>query len=638
MRRIIKLLFTICLLTVTQSCFFLKGTPENITNPHGVFVIDLLNIQDDRMKVSYSEFDLPTDTLIYRLPRIVPGVYEISDFGKYVENFRAFSGLGDGEELQVERIDINSWQVVRSYNSPIHIEYYVNDTFDIELENESVPFSPAGNSFEEDIFLINLHGIVGYVDGFKELPLRVDITVKEEFNWSYSPSNSPNNSEVVSDSLVTHKIWFDRYFDVIDNPFMIGDIESESFNVGNITINLSVYSPNNIHSASSIKETIYAMMNTQKNYLGEFNSTDSYDIFVYLSEGEANNAQGFGALEHHASTVIVLPEWLEKEQLEETMIDLVSHGFFHIITPLSVHSEAVHFFNYQNPKFSKHLWMYEGVTEYFASHFQVYEGLQTREVFYDKIEDKISASYTFNDSLSFTAMSENILNEPYASNYLNVYSKGALISMCLDILLLEESNGERNLLLLMKELSTKYGTERPFSDDQLINEITYMTYPSIGEFFKAHVIGSTPINYAEIFSKVGLIIEETEEPTSFFFREDNINNAQTPFIDGNPTTNEVFFVGELNSTLKELGVLSGDVIKAINGEFVNLRSINASPLIPMSFSWGPETEISMVLFRDGEQVNINGLVGEPTITQQNLSENSNATAQQIQLRNNWLDK
>ena len=43
--------------------------------------------------------------------------------------------------------------------------------------------------------------------------------------------------------------------------------------------------------------------------------------------------------------------------------------------------------------------------------------------------------------------------------------------MCLDILIREGSNGERSLLSLMKELSLKYGQNKPFVDDDIIDEI-----------------------------------------------------------------------------------------------------------------------------------------------------------------------
>ena len=65
---------------------------------------------------------------------------------------------------------------------------------------------------------------------------------------------------------------------------------------------------------------------------------------------------------------------------------------------------------------------------------------------------KIQAAAGLNDSMSFTKMSENVLDAPYAAQYYNVNQKGALIGMCIDILLREESKGKRGVLSLMKEL------------------------------------------------------------------------------------------------------------------------------------------------------------------------------------------
>ena len=262
--------------------------------------------------------------------------------------------------------------------------------------------------------------------------------------------------------------------------------------------------------------------------MGDINSTPRYDIYLYLADQSETAPKGFGALEHHTSTVVVLPESMSFEQLEKSMIDVVAHEFFHIVTPLSVHSEDVHYFDYNKPTFSKHLWMYEGVTEYFATLFQVNQYLVNDDEFYSKILGKINVASNMNDAMSFTKMSENILEEPYASQYFNVYQKGALIGMCIDILLREESNGNRGILSLMKELSLKYGKNKPFEDDKIIEEITQMTYPSIGEFLKTHVEGDTPIDYGKFFEKVGLGIGEAKIKATYV-----LNNG-VPIVSGSP--------------------------------------------------------------------------------------------------------
>merc|ERR1711969_437765 len=121
--------------------------------------------------------------------------------------------------------------------------------------------------------------------------------------------------------------------------------------------------------------------------------------------------------------------------------------------------------------------------------------------------DKINNAKAYDDSMSFTEMSKNILEEPYEKNYANVYEKGALINMALDIELRSLSNGEKGVLWLMKELSKKYGNHTPFQDADLIDEIVAMTYPEIRTFFDTHVIGDTPINYNDYLAKVGLQTE-----------------------------------------------------------------------------------------------------------------------------------
>jgi predicted metalloprotease with PDZ domain len=92
------------------------------------------------------------------------------------------------------------------------------------------------------------------------------------------------------------------------------------------------------------------------------------------------------SLEHPTATTVVLPELMPKEELVKSMMDVVSHEFFHIVTPLSIHSKEIQYFDYNNPKMSAHLWMYEGVTEYFANLFQI-NRLITEEV-YSRLQTK----------------------------------------------------------------------------------------------------------------------------------------------------------------------------------------------------------------------------------------------------------
>lgn len=457
------------------------------------------------------------------------------------------------------------------------------------------------------------------------------LEVTSPVGFEHTSSLSEVSSKTSEDgSSVTTSYFATRYFDITDNPMMYGDLDVEEFQVGDIKIVLSVYSPNKVHTAASLKETIFKMMQAQKTFLGAINSTPRYDIYLYLSEGKENSPKGFGALEHHTSTVVVLPESMDEEALAESMVDVVSHEFFHIVTPLSVHSEDVHYFDYNNPTFSKHLWMYEGVTEYFANLFQVNQNLIDENEFYNKIMEKIQHSKTLNDAMSFTIMSENVLKEPYKSQYLNVYQKGALIGMCIDILMREESNGNRGILSLMKELSNKYGKNKPFEDDKLIDEISSMTYPSVHHFLMAHVVGDIPINYNEFFNKVGLEIGETKVETNYIL----MNGA--PIVSGDGQKGTIFFTDMVlqNSFWADNGAQPNDVIKSING--TDLTMLNANQVLQEVFMWKPGKDVEVKLDRNGKEVVIKAKT-TPTYTMgEGIVEKADATPAQKSLRDAWL--
>ncbi|MCH7784620.1 MAG: peptidase M61 [Bacteroidetes bacterium] len=591
-----------------------------------ITTIDLTQVVDDKVPVTINPGKFSQDTVTYRLPKVVQGTYKVSNFGSFVESFKAYDYKG--EEMEFNKIDINSW-VITNATELDKITYLVNDTFDIESAGIiPTPFSPSGTNIDIDIYVLNLHGFIGYFDSLKSNQYKLDVTSPVTFKRSSALQNA--GIQISEDGLnITTSYFAPRYFDITDNPMMYGNLDVEEFQVGDIKIVLSVYSPNEVHTAKDLKETMLTMMEAQKAYLGDVDSTPRYDIFVYLSELKETSPTGFGALEHHTSTVVVMPESMPKEALAKSMIGIVSHEFFHIVTPLSVHSEDIHYFDYNNPTFSKHLWMYEGVTEYFATLFQVNQGLVSEEEFYNTLMGKIQTASSLDDTMSFTEMSENILESPYAENYYNVYQKGALIGMCIDILLREESNGSRGILSLMKELSLKFGKNIPFEDDLLIDEIVSMTYPSLRIFFDTHVIGTTPISYDTFFEKVGLEISESTIETNY------IQNNGVVIVEA--TEEDTIIFNDLvadNSFWNDQGVLPNDIIIEINGNVLTVQ--NAHQVFTEVFMWQPGSEVVVKLKRGEEEININTTLTQSYTSGNGLMPIENATNEQIALQNAWL--
>lgn len=621
MKKTLILLGLICAFygcTTSKGMLTIDKTPVLVS-------LDLVNIKNDKVEVTIDPGAFKSDVVSFKIPKTIPGTYSADDYGKYIQDLVALDY--GGKVLNVVQEDDNTWRISNGKLLD-KITYWVNDTYDTEQEMMDPVFSPAGtNILEGENFMLNLHGFIGYFDEFKEVSytimVRKPLDLVATTTLPIEPDRKPDPAW---DAFVAK-----RYFELIDNPILYTRPNTESFVIKNIQVTLTVYSPNGIYKAADLKDRMEEMMMAQKEFLGDIDSTKEYAILLYLSELDGLDAQGFGALEHQTSTVVVLPETMPKERLQQVMVDIVSHEFFHIITPLTIHSREIQFFDFNNPQMSKHLWMYEGTTEYFANLFQIQQGLIGEAEFYERMLDKIINSSAYNDTMSFTTMSENILEEPYADNYANVYEKGALINMALDILIRERSGGKKGVLWLMKELSRNYGMDIPFDDDALIAEIVAMTYPEVGAFFDAHVIGNVPIDYQDYFAKVGLAVVNLERQTGFFV------DGEIPFIDVKDENNDVIFVREnipLNSFFTDIGLKGGDVIKNINGTEIQLESMRS--VIASSYSWASDKNIRIEVLRNGEVIILEGDAGSPVLLEDSLIAVEGVSNDFSDLRNWWL--
>ena len=615
-----KILYTLALAVTLWSCK--TGSSSGAAKSNVVEVnINLVDVKDDKVLVTVTPPQIKTDEVIYSIPKTVPGTYSTDNYGKYSDSFKAFDAKGNA--LTVKRIDDNSWSISNA-KSLKKVTYLVGDTFDTEkgtgFGNDDV-FSPAGTNINAGInFMINTHGFVGYFQDKLEIPYKVTITHPETL-WG-ATSMTDEDASKTSDVFTTS-----RYAVLVENPIMYSKPDYTTFNVNGMDILIAVYSPTGKFTAESITPDMKTMMTAQKNFLGKVNANKKYTVLLYLSSMAKDDAHGFGALEHPTATTVVLPESMPKEKLVETMKDVVSHEFFHIVTPLTIHSKEIQFFDYNAPKMSEHLWMYEGVTEYFANLFQINQGLIGEAEFYTRIADKIEQAKGLNDTMPFTVMSKNVLEQPYKDQYLNVYQKGALIGMCIDIIIREKSNGERGILDLMHKLSSEYGIEKPFNDDELFAKITQLTYPEVGEFLNKYVAGPTPIPYDFYLAKVGVTKATEKKPGPIFLK------GQTPYIAIDPKTKAINVRADidLNVFFTNLNLKAGDIITAVNGKTYSLDNIY--DLITESENWKENDPITLQIKRAGKEETIKGTVKLPY----EETETFKATdASKEKLKNAWL--
>ncbi len=513
--------------------------------------IDLTKVKNDMLDVELIVPSVNEETVRYNMPKIVPGTYAIYDFGRFVNGFRAYDSLGN--ELLTKSISENIWEIY-SAKKLYKISYQVEDTYDTKKDNKI--FEPAGTNIEEGKnFVLNNFGFFGYLKGMKDAPYSINVTRPEGFFGGTSLNKAPSSGN--TDVFVAK-----NYFEAHDCPIMYCKPDTAMMRVGNADVLVSVYSPNQKLTANDVRNMVSETMDAQRKYLGGTLPTEKYSILIYLFEGQSASG-GAGALEHQTSTMFNLPEQ-DAAALEQTIKDVTAHEFFHIVTPLNVHSQHIHDYDFINPQMSKHLWMYEGVTEYSAQHVQVKYGLLTQQEFLDVMKQKMTVADFFNDTLPFTEMSLGALDE-HESQYSNVYQKGALIGMCLDIKLRDLSDGEYGIQDLMQDLSKKYGKNNYFEDENLFKEIVGFTYPEIDDFLKTYVDGNKKLPFKEVFETVGISYEREKDVQRL-----TLFNGR-PAINYDQGEDRIFLMSTLNLSEfgKSLKLKDNDYILQINGEEVN---------------------------------------------------------------------
>jgi len=341
--------------------------------------------------------------------------------------------------------------------------------------------------------------------------------------------------------------------------------DTASVNVAGARIAIAVYSPTAVVSAQDIMDVVRDLFPAAANYLGGKLPVDQYTILVYLNQGMSGTG-AFGALEHNTSTVFYLPE-APVNALSQTLRDVTAHEFFHIVTPLSIHSEEIDDYDFVNPKMSKHLWLYEGCTEYAAQHVQVKEGLMSMDDFLDVMQEKMVAASGFDSGIAFTELSKKALDE-HADQYLNVYQKGALIGMAIDLKLLSLSKGQYGIQNLMADLSEKYGVDKPFKDDELFYEIGQISgYPEMTNFLEKHIAGTEPLPFENLLAEAGILFKDS-------ITEKSVSGGNIA-IGYNPNTEKLVVATTegMDEFGQELGFEVGDELLRWNGQELTLDNI-----------------------------------------------------------------
>lgn len=591
--------------------YFLTGTSIfSQTNPDSnylLYKIDLTNTEDDLFHVTLFPGQLNPENQYLNFVAFAPGVHQVLNYGRFVKSLNAYDK--NGSLIKTEKISLNKW-LISSPEKVNRIDYVIEDSFDAEIEEHKI-YPMSGTGIEKDFIILNTFGVFGYFNELLNVPIKIEIDYRPD--WKLGTALEKENGYYVADS----------YYQLADSPILMGDLTSASARIGDIEVDVFVYSENDTINADTVLYLAKDVLNAAVEFT-KFAPVNHYSFLMYFLNTETykrNGLHGGGALEHSYSSTYAFganPEYLFM------LRDVIAHEFMHILTPLNLRSEIIANFDYSKPSSEdKHVWLYEGVTEWVSLIMLLRSEVDDMESHLSAISSKIRNSESYDSTYSLTRISREWFTNEGNQQYGNIYQRGALTAELLDIRLLELSGGTRGLREVYLDLIKIYGKEKPFDNDTFFDVIVELTYLEIRDFIDDYIIGTKSLPYKEYFKRIGI---------KYIFSQPSENKTPIFGLHLGSADGKHFSINGFAREYKDFGLKEGDIILKVFGEDITLE--NGQEIIERKNKMNPGDTYEVTVKRDDEELTFTGTLFR-RIDYHILKVDENCTEVQKKFRDEW---
>lgn len=567
------------------------------------YSINCKDLSGDTFKVTLKVQGLKPENAVYQFASTAPGTYQVMDAGRYVRSFRALDAKG--KDVFCEKISVNQWKI-HAISTVSEIRYDIADTWD-SVVKENYIYEMCGSSLEKDHALINPHTVIGYPTGMQQEALSISIQKPSE--WLVGTALEQNTQgEFVAKN----------YDHAVDSPILLGRLTKAQTDIKGSTVEIYTYSKTDKISSTQLLGAMKEMLNAAGEFMREL-PVKRY-TFLYHFENKS-----IGAWEHSYSSEYVFEEQDYTPAFGQHIKDVSAHEFFHVITPLNIHSEIIERFNFVTPTPSDHLWLYEGVTEWAAHIMQLRAGLTNLQQYFTAMSQKVMLDNRYFDrSYSLLQLARTTYSPTGQRQYGNIYMRGALVAGLLDIRLLELSGGKKGLREVVLDLAKKYGPSKPFTEKKFFEELVMITYPEINTFVEDYIKNAQPLPLREYYEKIGITYYESKQTgaeTTEFGVLLSVDSTNTLKID------------DYKIALDTCGIKVGDKIIAIN----DMKITSQQQLAPLRAKMKVGEIYTMKVERSGQELLLKLPLLARKVEQPYYFEvNTNPLKKQMVLREQWM--
>ncbi len=571
--------------------------------PKLTYQVNLNDRTDDLFKVTLDIKGLKQENTIFQFAATAPGTYQTMDIGRFVRHFKAFDKKG--REVTTKQINTNQWELSQPQKIR-KITYQIAETWDTPVEKDII-YGMCGTSLEPDHALLNGQGVFGYIKGLQASSMRLKLDYPQEWTVGTALKTDQQGYYLIN-----------NYDHLVDSPILAGTLTKAATTFSGTTIDIYTYSKTGKIKSPDLLTNMTTMLDAVHKFVVDF-PVDHYTFLFHFEDTD------WGAWEHSYSSEYVMKEADLNPEYAQKLTDIASHEFFHIITPLNIHSEIIERFNFVTPTPSQHLWLYEGTTEWASDIMQLRAGMIDLPAYLEDLQKKLIINDNIGGNYSLQDLSLTSYTPEGQKIYFNIYNRGAATATLLDIRLLELSGGKRGLREVINELSKEYGPKKAFPEQDFFAIFTAKTYPEIGDFFNRYVKGTEPLPLAEYFGKLGI----GYIPSKLYE-----NKTIDPGYGLGAPDGKIRLI-QVNEQQQKAGLADGDELVAVNGTAITLQ--NASEELPKILQLKTGESYTITVNRNGKEEKVKLQMLEKQEEKKHVFEpDENATPEQLALRKIWM--
>ena len=442
------------------------------------------------MKVS--NFDAKTKQqgfIDFKMAVWTPGSYLIREYAKNVESVSVTSGASN---LKPDKINKNTWRVrLLSTSNEATVKYKV-------YANE---LSVRTSFIDDSHGYLNPASVMMYVNEWKQFSSTVNIKPYKNWNTISTGLKSLGNNTYEAANLDI----------LIDSPIEIGTQKILSFDLKGIPHKIAMYGDVKMDEPK-VTNDFKKVCETALTIVGEHPCKD-YTFLIH------NLAQGGGGLEHlNSTTCQTSRSSYTDEKKYQSFMSLVAHEYFHLWNIKRIRPKTLGPFDYENENYTHLLWFSEGCTSFYQNYILRRANMMTPEEYLTAYGNEINTieNQPGNKVQSATESSWDAWikyyrpNENSRNSTISYYDKGAVLGGILNLVILKETKGSKNLDDVMKGLYQEYYKKqgRGFTDEEFQKTVELVAGKPMSDFFQKYIFGTETIPYNTFFETVGLQLKD----------------------------------------------------------------------------------------------------------------------------------